>query len=73
MSIMDTSNSNSVSTKTRTDEPFSEKAQRVEHIENQQSLSNLSDDDAAFLASFTPEQKKKVIRKVDVVLLTQAT
>ncbi|KAK8243160.1 MFS transporter [Phyllosticta capitalensis] len=69
MSIMDTSNSNSVSTKTRTDEPFSEKAQRVEHIENQQSLSNLSDDDAAFLASFTSEQKKKVIRKVDFRLV----
>ncbi|KAK7991333.1 major facilitator superfamily domain-containing protein [Apiospora saccharicola] len=48
-----------------------ETAQKVHamHIENQQNLSGLSSEDAAFLQNYPDDKRKKVIRKVDMRLI----
>ncbi|KAK8044079.1 hypothetical protein PG993_004103 [Apiospora rasikravindrae] len=42
---------------------------RAMHIENQQNLSGLSPEDAAFLQNYPEDKRKKVIRKVDIRLI----
>lgn len=57
-----------MATQVKETSPDVETAQKLRamHIENQQNLSGLSTEDAAFLQNYPEEKKKRVIRKVDV-------